>query len=190
MSLSHDFSRGRLPNRDLPSRELPGRGLPGSEAPKADPASQTCCAEELYQLAREIESASRDTGLLALNVALEATLAGGQARSAAQVADVVGGLTIRATQLSYRLRACLSEQRADAAAGQLVELRGVSRSIAELAGDVAGLAGGLVNDTPGDTDMALRLQETAQRVVGQARSRSQELDQILARIPVPDNTAA
>jgi hypothetical protein len=185
MSYSHDLSGGDLPNRDRP-----GRGSPGQQTPEPDPISQSYCAEELYQLAREIESASRDTGLLALNVALEATLAGGQARSAAQVADVVGGLTIRATQLSYRLRACLTEQLAEPAAGRLVELRGVSRSIAELAGDVAGLAGDLVNDTPGDTDVALRLQETAQRVVGQARSRSQELDQILARLPAADDAAA
>ena len=151
--------------------------------------SQARCAEELYQLVREIESTSRDTGLLALNVALEATLAGGQARNAAQVADAVGGLSIRATQLSYRLRACLTDQPAVVAAGQLVELRGVSRSIAELAGDIAGLAGDLVNDA-GDTDLALRLQETAERVVGEARSRSLELDQILARLPAPGNAAA
>jgi methyl-accepting chemotaxis protein len=148
-----------------------------------------CCAEELYQLAREIESASRDTGLLALNVALEATLAGGQARNAAQVADAVGGLGLRATQLTYRLRACLAAQPAEAPAGQLMELRGVSRSIAELAGDVAGLAGNLVNDSPGDTNVALRLQETAERVVNQARSRSQQLDQILAQLPATDGTS-
>ncbi|HTT36990.1 MAG TPA: hypothetical protein VMH32_04920 [Burkholderiales bacterium] len=152
--------------------------------------SHACCTEELYQLAREIESASRDTGLLALNVALEASFSGGQARSAARVAGVVGDLSIRATQLSYHLRSRLTAQAEGADAAQLLDLRSVSRGIAELAGDVAGLASELVNDTPGDADRALRLQEIAERVVGQARSRSLELDQILARLAPPSNAAA
>jgi hypothetical protein len=152
--------------------------------------SRVGCTEELYQLAREIESASRDTGLLALNVALEASFSGGQARSAARVADVVGDLSIRATQLSCHLRACLTAQPDGTDAAQLVDLRGVSRGIAELASNVAGLASELINDTAGDADRALRLQEIAERVVGQARSRSVELDQILARFPLPGDAAA
>jgi len=155
-----------------------------------DRVSRVCCTEELYQLAREIESASRDTGLLALNVALEASFSGGQARSAARVADVVGELSIRATQLSCRLRTSLADQSGAPDAAQLLDLRGVSRGIAELAGDVVELAGELINDSAGGIDRAFRLQEIAERVVGQARSRSLELDQILARFAPPSDTSA
>jgi methyl-accepting chemotaxis protein len=59
-------------------------------------------ANDLNQLLAAIEAATEDTNLLALNMALEGAHAG--IGSAAQLADAVGELSIRANQFSHRVR--------------------------------------------------------------------------------------
>jgi hypothetical protein len=141
---------------------------------------QTNQTKDLKRLLSAIESATRDTNLLALNMAFEGVQAG--AISAAQLADAVGELSIRANRFSHQIRGCMVSQGDRLDPHALSELRRLSQGVAELIGEVSGLAEDVLH---GMSDPAIerRLPEVAPDLLDQVLSRSRVLDQLLHALP-------
>lgn len=134
----------------------------------------------LKRLLASIETATRDTNLLALNMAFEGVQAG--ATSAAQLADAVGELSIRANRFSHQIRGCMLNQGDQLDPHSLAELQRLSEGVASLIGEVSGLAEDVLQ---GMSDPAIerRLPEVAPDLLDQVRSRSRVLDQLLHALP-------
>jgi methyl-accepting chemotaxis protein len=140
--------------------------------------SQT--SDDLNQLLSAIESATHDTSLLALNMALEGANAG--AGSAAELADAVGELSIRANQFSHQIRGCLRAGGSKLDSHSWSEVRRVTRGVAELIGEVSGLAGDVLEGIA-DPVIERRLPEVAPDLLDQVRSRAHALDRLLHALP-------
>jgi hypothetical protein len=137
-------------------------------------------AEDLTQLLSAVEAASRDTNLLALNMALEGASAA--ASSAAQIAHAVGELSIRATQFSQQMRGCLVAGAEHLDPHSLSELCRVTRGVAELIAEVSDLASDVL-DGIADPCIERRLPEVAPDLLDQVRSRARVLDQLVHALP-------
>lgn len=137
-------------------------------------------ADDLTQLLRAVEAATRDTSLLALNMALEGASAG--ARSTAQLADAVGELSIRATQFSQQMRGRLLAGGAELDPDSLSELRRVTRSVAQLIAEVSDLASDVLEGIA-DPDVERRLPEVAPDLLDQFRHRARVLDHLVRAVP-------
>jgi hypothetical protein len=137
-------------------------------------------AEDLPQLLSVVEAVTRDTSLLALNMALEGASAG--AEGTAQIADAVGELSIRATQFSQRMRGRLLANGEDMDAASLSELRRVTRGVAELIADVSDLASDLLEGIA-DPNIERRLPQVASDLLDQLHSRARALDYLVRAVP-------
>jgi hypothetical protein len=137
-------------------------------------------AEDLTQLLSAVEAATRDTSLLALNMALEGASAG--AGSAAQLADAVGQLSIRATQFSQQMRGRLLAGGTDLDPGSLSEWRRVTRGVAQLIAEVSDLASDVLEGIA-DPDVERRLPEVAPDLLDQLRNRARALDHLVRALP-------
>ena len=136
-------------------------------------------ANDLNQLLAAIEAATEDTNLLALNMALEGAHAG--IGSAAQLADAVGELSIRANQFSHRVRGCMLG-RAKLDSRNLAQLHRVTRGVAELIEEVSGLAGDVL-DGIADPLIERRLPEVVPDLLDQVRSHARAFDLLLHDLP-------
>jgi hypothetical protein len=136
--------------------------------------------KDLKRLLSAIDTATRDTNLLALNMAFEGAQAG--AASAAQLADAVGELSIRANRFSHQIRGCVLAQGDRLDPHSLSELRRLSQGVAALIGEVSGLAEDVLHGLS-DPAIERRLPEVAPDLLDQVRSRSRVLDQLLHALP-------
>jgi hypothetical protein len=143
-------------------------------------AGNASSTEDLGQLLTALEAATLDTNLLALNMALGCAQAG--AASAAQLADAVGELSIRANDFSHRVRSSMLGHGAKLDSRRLSELRRVTRGVAELLDEVSGLAGEVL-DGIADPVIEKRLPEVAPDLLDQVRSRACALDRLLHAVP-------
>jgi methyl-accepting chemotaxis protein len=137
-------------------------------------------AEDLTDLLSAVEAVTRDTGLLALNMALEGASAG--AAGTAQLADAVGELSIRATQFSQRMRGRLLAGGDELDPGSLSELRRVTRGVAELIAGVSDLASDVLEGIT-DPTVERRLPEVASDLLDQLRNRARALDHLVNALP-------
>ncbi len=137
-------------------------------------------AEDLTQLLSAVEAATRDTSLLALNMALEGAAAG--AGGTAQLADAVGELSIRATQFSQRMRGRLLAGGDDLDPSSLSELRRVTRGVAELIAEVGDLASDVLEGIA-DPNIERRLPEVASDLLDQLRNRARAFDHLVRALP-------
>jgi hypothetical protein len=137
-------------------------------------------AEDLAQLLSAVEAASHDTNLLALNMALDGAAADGG--SAAQIAQAVGELSIRATQFSQKMRGCLVAGAYHLDPHRLSQLYKVTRGVAELIAEVSDLANDVL-DGIADPCIEPRLPEVAPDLLDQVRSRARVLDQLVHGLP-------
>jgi hypothetical protein len=137
-------------------------------------------ANDLNQLLAAIEAATEDTNLLALNMALEGAHAG--IGSAAQLADAVGELSIRANQFSHRVRGCMLGRGAKLDSRNLAQLHRVTRGVAELIEEVSGLAGDVL-DGIADPLIERRLPEVVPDLLDQVRSHARAFDLLLHDLP-------
>ncbi len=144
------------------------------------PESLLSPTEDLTRLLSAVEAATRDTGLLALNMALEGASAG--AVGTAQLADAVGELSIRATQFSQRIRGRLLAGGDGLDPGSLSELRRVTRGVAELIAEVGGLASDVLEGIA-DPNIERRLPEVASDLLDQLRNRAHVLDRLVCALP-------
>jgi hypothetical protein len=144
------------------------------------PANAPNPAEDLSQLLGAVEAATRDTSLLALNMALEGTSAG--AGATAQLADAVGELSIRATQFSQQMRGRLLAGGKDVDPGSLSEWRRVTRGVAQLIAEVSDLASDVLEGIA-DPDVERRLPEVAPDLLDQLRNRARALDHLVRALP-------
>jgi hypothetical protein len=145
-------------------------------------------AEDLTQLLSAVEAVSRDTSLLALNMALEGASAA--ASSTAQIANAVGELSIRATQFSQQMRGCLVAGADHLDAHSLSELCRVTRGVADLITEVSDLATDVL-DGIADPCIERRLPEVTPDLLDQLRSRARVLDQLVHALPdMPRGTEA
>lgn len=136
-------------------------------------------SDDLNRLLAAIEAAGYDTRLLALNMALESVRAG--SGSAAQLADAVGELSIRATQFSYRVRGCMLRRGTKLDSGTQAQLQRITWGVAELIEEVSGLA---VDLADGIADPVIeRLPEVAPNLLDQVRARTHALDLLLDDLP-------
>ena len=142
------------------------------------PAKSLNPAEDLTQLLTAVEAATRDTSLLALNMALEGASAG--AGATAQLADAVGELSIRATQFSQQMR--LLAGGTDLDADSLSEWRRVTRGVAQLIAEVSDLASDVLEGIA-DPDVERRLPEVAPDLLDQLRHRARALDHLVRALP-------
>ena len=134
----------------------------------------------LQRLLSSIEAATRDTNLLALNMAFEGVQAG--AISAAQLADAVGELSIRANRFSHQIRGCMLARGDGLDPHSLSELQRLSQGVAAVISEVSGLAEDVLH---GMSDPAIerRLSAVTPDLLDQVRSRSRVLDQLLHALP-------
>jgi hypothetical protein len=137
-------------------------------------------AEDLTQLLIAVEAATRDTSLLALNMALEGASAG--AGATAQLADAVGELSIRATQFSQQMRGRLLAGGRGLDPDNLCEWRRVTRGVAQLISEVSDLASDVLEGIA-DPDVERRLPEVAPDLLDQLRHRARALDQLVRGLP-------
>jgi len=137
-------------------------------------------AEDLTQLLSAVEAATRDTSLLALNMALEG--ASGGTTSTAQLADAVGELSIRATQFSQQMRGRLLAVGNDLDPSSWSELRRVTRGVARLIAEVGDLASDVLEGIA-DPDVERRLPEVALDLLDQLRNRARALDHLVRGLP-------
>jgi hypothetical protein len=137
-------------------------------------------SDDLNRLLAAIEAATHDTNLLALNMALEGVQAG--IGSAAQLADAVGELSIRANQFSHRVRGCMLKRGAKLDSRSLAQLHRVTRGVAELIEEVSGLAVDVL-DGIADPVIERRLPEVAPDLLDQVRSRAHAFDLLLHDLP-------
>lgn len=144
------------------------------------PANSLTPAEDLTQLLSAVEAATRDTSLLALNMALEGASAG--AGSTAQLADAVGELSIRATQFSQQMRGRLLAGGSELDPGSLSELRRVTRGVAQLIAEVSDLASDVLEGIA-DPNVERRLPEVAPDLLDQLRNRARALDHLVRALP-------
>ena len=144
------------------------------------PANSLTPAEDLTQLLSAVEAATRDTSLLALNMALEGASAG--AGSTAQLADAVGELSIRATQFSQQMRGRLLAGGPELDPGSLSELRRVTRGVAQLIAEVSDLASDVLEGIA-DPNVERRLPEVAPDLLDQLRNRARALDHLVRALP-------
>jgi hypothetical protein len=144
------------------------------------PGKTTESKGDLKRLLNAIETATHETNLLALNMALEGAHAG--IGSAAQLADAVGELSIRANQFSRRVRGCVLGRGSKLDSQSLSELHRVTRGVADLIEEVSGLAGEVL-DGIADPVVERRLPEVAPDLLDQVRSRAEALDLLLHDIP-------
>ena len=135
-------------------------------------------AEDLTQLLIAVEAATRDTSLLALNMALEGASAG----ATAQLADAVGELSIRATQFSQQMRGRLLAGGRGLDPDNLSEWRRVTRGVAQLISEVSDLASDVLEGIA-DPDVERRLPEVAPDLLDQLRHRARALDQLVRGLP-------
>ena len=142
------------------------------------PAKSLNPAEDLTQLLIAVEAATRDTSLLALNMALEGASAG--AGATAQLADAVGELSIRATQFSQQMRLLAGGRGLDA--DSLSEWRRVTRGVAQLIAEVSDLASDVLEGIA-DPDVERRLPEVAPDLLDQLRHRARALDHLVRGLP-------
>jgi len=147
---------------------------------RQDPDGRAAQTEDLGRLLSAVEAASRDTNLLALNMALEGASAA--AVSAAQVAHAVGDVSIRATQFSQQMRGCLEAGADRLDLDRLHELRRVTRGVAELMAELSDLASGVL-DGISDPEIERRLPQVVPDLLDQVRSRARVLDQFVHAIP-------
>jgi hypothetical protein len=146
------------------------------------PANSLSPAEDLTQLLSAVEAATRDTSLLALNMALEGASAG--AGTTAQLADAVGELSIRATQFSQQMRDRLLAGGDHPDPGSLSEWRRVTRGVAQLIAEVSDLASDVLEGIA-DPDVERRLPEVAPDLLDQLRNRARALDHLVRTLPGP-----
>jgi len=144
------------------------------------PAKSLNPAEDLTQLLIAVEAATRDTSLLALNMALEGASAG--AGATAQLADAVGELSIRATQFSQQMRGRLLAGGRGLDPGSLSEWRRVTRGVARLISEVSDLASDVLEGIA-DPDVERRLPEVAPDLLDQLRHRARALDHLVRALP-------
>ncbi len=144
------------------------------------PANGLNPAEDLTQLLSAVEAATRDTGLLALNMALEGASAG--AGATARLADAVGELSIRATQFSQQMRGRLLAEGSDLDPGRLAEFRRVTRGVAQLIAEVSDLASDVLEGIA-DPNVERRLPEVAPDLLDQLRNRALALDHLVRALP-------
>jgi len=144
------------------------------------PANSLTSTEDLTQLLSAVEAATRDTSLLALNMALEGASAG--AGSTAQLADAVGELSIRATQFSQQMRGRLLAAGPELDPGSLSELRRVTRGVAQLIAEVSDLASDVLEGIA-DPNVERRLPEVAPDLLDQLRNRARALDHLVGTRP-------
>jgi len=144
------------------------------------PESSSNSAEDLTQLLWAVEAATRDTSLLALNMALEGTSAG--QRSTAQLADAVGELSIRATRFSQQMRGRLLAGGATLDPDTLSELRRVTDGVAQLIAEVSDLASDVLEGIA-DPDVERRLPQVAPDLLDQLRHRAQAFDYLVRALP-------
>ena len=144
------------------------------------PADRLNLAEDLTQLLNAVEAATRDTSLLALNMALEGASAG--AGSTAQLADAVGELSIRATQFSQQMRGRLLAGGPELDPGSLSELRRVTRGVAQLIAEVSDLASDVLEGIA-DPNVERRLPEVVPDLLDQLRNRARALDHLVGTLP-------
>ena len=137
-------------------------------------------AEDLTRLLSAVEAASRDTNLLALNMALEGASAA--ASSAAQIAHAVGELSIRATQFSQQMRGCLVARAERLDPHSLSQMCRVTRGVAELIAEVSDLASDVLDGIV-DPSIEGRLPEVAPDLLDQVRSHARVLDQLVHALP-------
>ena len=137
-------------------------------------------ANDLNQLLAAIEAATEGTNLLALNMALEGAHAG--IGSAAQLADAVGELSIRANQFSHRVRGCMLGRGAKLDSRNLARLHRVTRGVADLIEEVSGLAGDVL-DGIADPLIERRLPEVVPDLLDQVRSHARTFDLLLHDLP-------
>ena len=142
------------------------------------PAKSLNPAEDLTQLLIAVEAATRDTSLLALNMALEGASAG--AGATAQLADAVGELSIRATQFSQQMRLLAGGRGLDP--DSLSEWRRVTRGVAQLIAEVSDLASDVLEGIA-DPDVERRLPEVAPDLLDQLRHRARALDHLVRGLP-------
>jgi hypothetical protein len=142
------------------------------------PAKSLNPAEDLTQLLIAVEAATRDTSLLALNMALEGASAG--AGATAQLADAVGELSIRATQFSQQMRLLAGGRGLHP--DSLSEWRRVTRGVAQLIAEVSDLASDVLEDIA-DPDVERRLPEVAPDLLDQLRHRARALDHLVRGLP-------
>ena len=147
---------------------------------RQDPDGRVAQTEDLASLLSAVESASRDTNLLALNMAFEGASAA--AVSAAQIAHAVGDVSIRATQFSQQMRGCLQAGADRLDPDSLHELRRVTRGVAELMAELSDLASGIL-DGIADPHIERRLPQVVPDLLDQVRSRARVLDQFVDAIP-------
>jgi hypothetical protein len=147
---------------------------------RQDPDLRAAQTEDLARLLSAVEAASRDTSLLALNMALDGASAA--AVSAAQIAHAVGDVSIRATQFSQQMRGCLQAGADRLDADSLHELRRVTRSVAELMAELSDLASGILDGIT-DPHIERRLPQVVPDLLDQVRSRARVLDQFVDAIP-------
>ena len=144
------------------------------------PAKSLNPAEDLTQLLTAVEAATRDTSLLALNMALEGASAG--AGATAQLADAVGALSIRATQFSQQMRGRLLAGGRGLDADSLSEWRRVTRGVAQLIAEVSDLASDVLEGIA-DPEVERRLPEVAPDLLDQLRHRARALDHLVRGVP-------
>jgi hypothetical protein len=137
-------------------------------------------AEDLTQLLNAVEAATRDTSLLALNMAFEGASAG--TASTTQLADAVGELSIRATQFSQQMRGRLLAGGEDLDPRSLSELRRVTRGVAELIAEVGDMASDVLENIA-DPAVERRLPEVAPDLLDQLRSRARALEHLVRGLP-------
>ena len=134
--------------------------------------------KDLTQLLTAVEEATRDTSLLALNMALEGASA--DAAGKAQLADAVGELSIRATQFSQRIRGRLRAGE-ELDANSLSELHRVTRGVADLIAEVSSLANDVL-DGIADPNIERRLPEVASDLLDQLHNRAHALDHLVRAV--------
>lgn len=137
-------------------------------------------ASDFGRLLSAIDSATQDANLLALNVALEGANAGMQ--GAAQLANAVGELSIRAQHFSHQIRGCVRGGGRKLDSRGLAELRRVTLGVAELMGEVSGLAGNAL-DSLSEPTVERKTSEIPPDLLDQVRRRAVALDRLLHSLP-------
>ena len=140
------------------------------------PRKTTNSTDDLNRLLAAIETATQESNLLALNMALEGAHAG--AGSAALLANAVGELSVRANRFSRRIRGCVRSLDSRS----LSQVHRVTRGVADLIEEVSGMAGEVL-DGIADPVVERRLLEVAPDLLDQVRSRAEALDLLLHEIP-------